>query len=136
MARRTQRGFTLVEIMVVVAILGVLAAIAIPAYRGYVSTARMAEAKSNLETIRLLQEQFYADRRQYVEGADTAALVLALPGFEPGDPAKLNYQYSAAFTGGNDQTFVATATPIGGAPPNPNHVSGNFTIDQSNNRNW
>ncbi|MBE0617913.1 MAG: prepilin-type N-terminal cleavage/methylation domain-containing protein, partial [Proteobacteria bacterium] len=87
-----KNGFTLVELMIVVAILGILAAIAVPMYRGYVTTAKRAEAKSNLETIRLLQEQYYADHREYVEGVyevGTTTLQANLPGFQPGDPAAL-----------------------------------------------
>lgn len=121
------KGFTIVELMIVVAILGVLAAIAVPIYNGYVATTKRSEAKSNLETIRLLEEQFYADRRTYVAGADTAALVGALPGFEPGDPAKLHYVYSVTI-GNNGQTFVAKGAPTANAP------AGDLTIDQANNK--
>ena len=51
------RGFTLIELMIVVAILGILIAVAVPTYRNYITTAKLSEAKSNLETLRLLQEQ-------------------------------------------------------------------------------
>ncbi len=121
-----RNGFTLVELMIVVAILGILAAVAIPMYRGYISGAKRSEAKANLETIRLLEEQYYADNRVYVEGAATTTLMNNLPGFQPGNPGDLNYDYSVAFTGGDDQTFTATATPKAGAPV------GIFTIDESN----
>ncbi|MFU8856872.1 MAG: type IV pilin protein [Deferrisomatales bacterium] len=131
----TRRGFTLVELMIVVAILGILAAIAVPMYRGYISTSKMAEAKANLETIRLLQEQYYTDNRAYVAAGDTTALITALPGFEPGNPAGLFYDYSVTLPGG-DQTFTATATPTARGAPNPNHGSGLFTIDHQNNKNW
>ena len=63
--RRNKRGFTLVELMIVVAILGILASIAVPLYRGYIKTARKSEAKANLEAIRLLEEQYFADEGEY-----------------------------------------------------------------------
>jgi type IV pilus assembly protein PilE len=130
-----RRGFTLVELMIVVAVLGILAAIAVPMYRGYISTSKMAEAKANLETIRLLQEQYYADHRVYVAGGDTAGLIAALPGFEPGNPTGLFYTYSVTLPGGA-QTFLATATPAAKGAPNPSHADGLFTIDHQNNKNW
>ncbi|MHB8766768.1 MAG: type IV pilin protein [Deferrisomatales bacterium] len=124
-----KKGFTLVELMMVVAILGILAAIAVPMYSGYIASSKKAEAKSNLETIRLLQEQYYADRRSYVAGADTAALKAALPGFEPGDPARLYYGYKVeAGAAGIATSFTATATPGANAP------AGNLTIDHQNNK--
>ncbi len=125
-----RKGFTLVELMIVVAILGILSAIAIPMYRNYVSTAKKSEAKANLQTIRLLEEQYYADNKTYVAGADTATLIANLPGFEPGNVADLHYTYSVAAgsTGSIATSFTATATPKASAP------SGNLTIDQSNNK--
>ncbi len=125
---RLNKGFTLVELMIVVAILGVLAAIAVPAYIGYVSSSKRAEAKANLETIRLLEEQYYADHKQYVEAADTATLMANLPGFQPGNPDDLYYTYSVEFKGGDNQTFKATASPKANAP------AGDLTIDESNNK--
>lgn len=127
-----QRGFTLVELMIVVAILGILAAIAVPMYRGYVSSAKQAEAKANLETIRLLQEQFFADRRTYVAGANTAALRAALPGFEPGPNPYYVYSVTAnpGTTNNIATSFLATATPGANAP------AGAFTIDERNNKSW
>ncbi|WP_461395325.1 type IV pilin protein, partial [Deferrisoma sp.] len=114
--------------MIVVAILGILAAIAVPMYRGYVSSAKVSEAKSNLETIRLLEEQYYADHKTYVAGADTSALVANLPGFEPGDPDDLYYDYKveAGDTGDIATSFKATATPKASAP------SGVLTINEKN----
>jgi len=59
-------GFTLVELMVTVAIVAILAAIALPAYRDYVIRGKLAEAYSVLGSQRVKMEQFYQDARTYV----------------------------------------------------------------------
>jgi type IV pilus assembly protein PilE len=68
-----QKGFTLVELMIVVAIIGILASIAIPAYSDYVTKSSLAEASSGLANTRVQLEQYYQDNRTYV-GAGGAGL--------------------------------------------------------------
>lgn len=60
-----QKGFSLLEIAVVVAVLGILAVVAIPAYQDYVTRSRRAEAKVALTTLAQLQETFYGRRNRY-----------------------------------------------------------------------
>lgn len=60
------RGFTLIKVMIVVAILGILAAIAYPSYRDYVIRGRIPEATGGLSEIRMRTEQYFADNRTYV----------------------------------------------------------------------
>ena len=68
-----QKGFTLIELMIVVAVIGILAAIAIPNYTAYVQRGKAAEATSNLANLRVQMEQFYQDNRTYVGGPCTPA---------------------------------------------------------------
>ncbi len=61
----TQKGFTLLELMIVVAVIGILASIASPAYTNYVKKGKVAEATSNLADLRIKAEQYFQDNRTY-----------------------------------------------------------------------
>ena len=65
---RVQKGFTLIELMIVVAIIGILASIAVPSYREYVNRARATEATSALSQMRIRMEQYFQDNRTYLGG--------------------------------------------------------------------
>ncbi|HAF00275.1 MAG TPA: pilus assembly protein PilE, partial [Methylophilaceae bacterium] len=60
-----QKGFTLLELMIVVAIVGILASIAIPAYQDYVKKGKAAEAPGALADLRVKMEQCFQDNRDY-----------------------------------------------------------------------
>lgn len=60
-----KRGMTLLELMIVVAIVGILAAVAIPAYNNYVTRSRRSDAFTALETVRAAQEMYRAERGEY-----------------------------------------------------------------------
>ena len=63
---KSQKGFTLIELMIVVAIIGILAAIAIPNFLTYQLKSRQAEAKTNLQAIKTSEIAFQAERGCYV----------------------------------------------------------------------
>lgn len=65
-----RKGFSLIEIMVVVAIVGILAAIAIPSYSNYIKRTRRAEAVTALQTVALYQEKAMAESGSYKTEAD------------------------------------------------------------------
>ena len=70
-----QKGFTLIELMIVVAIIGILAAIAIPNFLQYQMKSRQSEAKTNLQAIRTSEIAFQAERGCYI-GAAAEGVVL------------------------------------------------------------
>ena len=72
MKKGTQKGFTLIEIMIVVAIIGILASIALPAYGDYVKKGKAAEATSILADLRVKMEQCFQDNRDYTNAACAA----------------------------------------------------------------
>lgn len=73
-----QKGFTLVELMIVVVIAGILAAVVVPAYGNYVLRGKLTEASSELSAMRVKLEQYYQDSRTYA-GACTDGTVAPLP---------------------------------------------------------
>jgi len=62
------KGFTLIELMIVVAIIGVIATIALPAYGDYVKRSKLVDATTQLSDGRVKMEQFFQDNRTYVGG--------------------------------------------------------------------
>ena len=75
---KQSRGFTLVELLVVVAVIGILAAIAVPQYSDHVMRSKIAEATATLSEHRVRMEQYFQDNRTYV-GACAAGTVAPTP---------------------------------------------------------
>lgn len=133
------RGFSLIELLLVIAVIGILAGIAVPLFLGERTKAMQAEARSNLETLRLLEEQYFAENGCYYRnnaGTCTNTTITGesniqafLPGFKPGHPDSLRFDYEIVLTGNPAATlFTATADGKSGTP-----MDGiTFSLDQSN----
>lgn len=103
-----QRGFTLVEIMIVIAVIGILSAIAFPSYQDYLIKGRRAAAQSHLMEIAQQQQQYLLDARAYA--ADLTTLNLTTP-----TDISTYYQISVTASEGPPPSFTITATPVSGS---------------------
>lgn len=121
---KQQQGFSLIELMIAIVIIGILASIAIPNYRDYVTRSRVPEATSELSNQRVRMEQFFQDNRIYPTGgcvvAPTAATATTLQ-----VPLGDSFDFSCVATA---TTFTVTATGKGA-------MSGfQYTIDNFNGK--
>ena len=71
--KRDQRGFTLMELMIVIVIIGVLAAIGVPAYKNYVTEAKKSACNANRNTIATALGMYYAEHGEYTDKFDDLA---------------------------------------------------------------
>lgn len=117
---KKNRGFTLIELMVVVAVVAILATIAMPSYTAYVTRGKITEATVNLADLRVKMEQWYQDSRTYVGGPCIPAASAAVKYFTfsctTGEPTATTFKIQA----------------VGSAAQGMSGFT--YTIDQSNNK--
>ena len=108
---RRARGFTLIELMITVAVIGILTAIAYPSYQDYVRRAVRSQGQQFLMDMAQRQEQYLLNQRQYAAQLDAGGLNLSMP-------AQLTGKYQApAFIVNNaatPPTFIITLSPVAG----------------------
>jgi type IV pilus assembly protein PilE len=124
---RKQTGFSLLELMIVVAIIAILSAIALPQYSQYITRSKLTDAMNGLSAYRVSMEQYYQDNRTY-----------ACPGTGtpqgPGQPKFTYFTFTCTIeadaNGNANQGYIAEADGNAGTP-----VAGfQYTIDYQNTR--
>lgn len=117
MSAHPNRGFTLVEMIIVVTMIAILASIAIPSYRNYVMRANRTVAKTSLVELQARQESYYVDRKRYA----TLLTSLAYPADpawvsatgEPDTSVQTDSVYRIDLEGVTATGYTLTATPVG-----------------------
>jgi len=117
---KMQKGFTLIELMITVAVVSILAMIALPSYSDYVKRGNITEATSNLAGLRVQMEQYYQDNRNYGSGACGVVM--------PASPSVKYFTFACVPGASPSQTYTITATGAGSM------AGFTYTIDQSNNK--
>ena len=110
LADRSEEGFTLIELMVVVLIIAILLAIAIPSFLGARGKAQDRAAQSNVRNALTAEKTYYTDQQQYVD-ASSAGNIALMKGIEP----SLNYVAASPAQGSKDILLTVADT----AAPNP-----------------
>ena len=108
-------GFTLVELMITVAIVGILAAIALPSYSAYIARARRADARTQLVQAAQFMQRFYAANDQYDQDRAANSVLGSSVGMpdnlrrSPTDSAAI-YQLNTSIAAAGNYTATVTAT--------------------------
>lgn len=120
--RKYKRGFTLVELMITTAIIGILAAIAYPSYTQYVLRGNRADVKAILAESAQFMERFYTTNNTY---ASATVLSAVSPKGATGDAIKYNITFSVTPTA---TVYTLRAIPAGGQA---NDSCGTLTLSQT-----
>lgn len=129
------KGITLIELMIVVAIVGLLSAIAYPAYDGYVKRSKRVTAEGDLYAFRNAMQRYFSENNTYVGsngvaiGIDAAPISALFPSQSPIDGGSAAYNLTV--TVDTASTFTATATAVGAQT---NDDCGNLSLTSTNVR--
>jgi type IV pilus assembly protein PilE len=112
--RRTAHGFTLIELMITVAIVAILAAIAYPSYTSHVARARRAEARTQLMQAAQYMQRFYAANDSYTTTRNNVAVATAMPQNLQKSPADATSPIYTLTVNASVTSYTLTMAPVSG----------------------
>ncbi len=124
-------GFTLIELMIVVAIIAILAAIALPAYTSYITRTKRTAAEGCLSEHANYMERYYTTNLNYAK--DSAGTANTLPGLDCAGPQRTGANYQYALASASTAAYSITATPTG-AQLTRDTKCGTLSINQTGTR--
>ncbi|MFZ4479307.1 MAG: type IV pilin protein [Rhodoferax sp.] len=134
MKRTDAKGFTLIELMIVVVIVAILAAVALPSYRTHVVRAARVQAQTELLELAALQEKIFLNSNNYAFSVTAAYNGTAAGGLGRSSGQTNDGRYTLALDiTAPSQTFVLTATPTSGGTQ---VGDGNISVSESGRRLW
>ena len=119
------QGYTLIEIMIVVAIIGIVASIAYPSYQGYMADTYRAQAAADLKACGMSLERFYSNNNFSYVGADTNTIC------NTNSPTEGQVQYTISYEALTSTAFTIRATPVGESCSGDNCIQLDQTGDQT-----
>lgn len=126
-SHRRVRGFTLIELMITVVVVGILAAVAYPSYMSYVVKSNRAVTKAFMTAVANREQQYIMDARVYGTASNSAEFNSVLGMTVPAEVSKF-YTVTVVNVAGNTRTFQISAVPVAGKM---NANDGTLTLDNT-----
>lgn len=134
MRRFNAKGFSLIELMIVIVIVGVLAAVALPSYRNYLVKASRSAVQTELLDLASIQEKIFLNSNNYSPNVTTAYNGTAAGGLGRTSGMSKDGKYTLSLDiAVPSQTFTLTATPVDGSSQ---EGDGTISISESGQRLW
>lgn len=127
--RTSCSGFTLIEVMIVVVIVGILAAIALPSYGDYVIRSKLLDAHTKLGDLRVQMEKYFMDNRTYLNASGACGITATAMATANADPAR-SFDFDCPAGSASATTYTLTAT--GRAASGMSSFS--FSVNQANTK--